>query len=513
MTARQEQRLYTRVLQILAQWLKRVLDAVLRAYRSFGLPPDPNGVFEADPYWEREVAALVEFDLEEIAEEGWETVAKQLGLDIPFISTDSFIQAQFAITQNLLVRIPDEVYSLIFAEINDGVNNGDDPDQLAARIENVLSMTGSENWPERARVIAVTEANRANNAGAFAAGLQSERIEGISLHKKWLATEDGRTRPTHRHADGQVRPLSQPFQVGEAALMYPGDPSGPPHEVIFCVPGTALITDRAEFTKGYRYRYTGNLLTLRSAEGVVATVSPDHPVLTVRGWLPAGEVNEGDYLIGTPLRNRLSGAQPDEQVEPPTAEKIFDSLSGRNRANVNRVDHLSVNFHGYGPDSDVDVVTSDRELDLWNDGFIPPAGHEFYEFSFACADAPTAGGSHAFRRSLRSRSSRRNVSFADLLSALLFIHPEPLDLLRLASATGLGAAFKKATTDDTSTNIKVFGDRVLRLARMVALHHISNIEIVTVQDEYLYTFETSTGIYVADHIVTHNCRCALLIED
>ena len=234
MTARQEQRLYTRVLHILGQWLKRVLDAVLRAYRSFNLPPDPNGVFEASPYWEREIAALVEFDLEEIAEEGWEAVAKQLGLDIPFISTDSFIQAQFAITQNLLVRIPDEVYNLIFAEINDGVNDGDDPDQLAARIENVLSMTGSENWPERARVIAVTEANRANNAGAFAAGLQSERIEEVSLNKRWLATEDGRTRPTHRHADGQVRPLSQPFQVGEAALMYPGDPSGPPHEVIFC---------------------------------------------------------------------------------------------------------------------------------------------------------------------------------------------------------------------------------------------------------------------------------------
>lgn len=234
MTARQEQRLYTRVLQMLGEWLKRVLDAVLRSHRTFGMPPDPNGVFEVAPRWEREVDVLIETDLTEISEEGWQTVVEQLGLDIPYVSTDSFIQAQFALTQNLLVRIPDEVYNLIFAELNDGVNDGDDPNQLAERIRRVLDITGSENWPSRARTIAVTEANRANNAGALAAGMQSQQIEGVSLNKKWMATEDARTRPTHDRADGQTVPLSQPFIVGDFPLMYPGDPMGPPHEVIFC---------------------------------------------------------------------------------------------------------------------------------------------------------------------------------------------------------------------------------------------------------------------------------------
>lgn len=234
MTMRQEQRLFTQVVRILGEFLSRVLDAVLAAYRRFGISPDPAGVYEVAPWWNDQVDRLVADDLEEIAEEGWQEVVRRLNLDVPFLSTDTFIQAQFAITQNLLVRIPDEVYNLIFAELNDGVNDGDDPDDLAARIEMVLSMTGSENWPSRAMTIAVTEANRANNAGAYAAGLQSESVEGIQLRKQWLATNDARTRHDHREADGQVRSLRQPFDVDGWPLQFPGDPTGPPHEVINC---------------------------------------------------------------------------------------------------------------------------------------------------------------------------------------------------------------------------------------------------------------------------------------
>lgn len=234
MTMRQEQRLFTQVIRLLGDFLSRVLDAVLAAHKRFGMSPDPAGVYEVAPWWNGQVNRLVADDLEEISEEGWEEVTQRLGLDVPFVSTDSFIQAQFALTQNLLVRISDEVYNLIFAELNDGVNDGDDPDQLAARIEAVLSMTASERWPERARTIAVTEANRANNAGAYAAGLQAESVEGIGLQKRWMATEDRRTRPDHRHADGQLRGLRQPFMVGGWPLQFPGDPTGPPEQVIWC---------------------------------------------------------------------------------------------------------------------------------------------------------------------------------------------------------------------------------------------------------------------------------------
>jgi hypothetical protein len=53
-------------------------------------------------------------------------------------------------------------------------------------------------------------------------------------YKQWVARHDERTRPTHVAADGQRVPLDQPFNVGGAALMHPGDRSGPVGETINC---------------------------------------------------------------------------------------------------------------------------------------------------------------------------------------------------------------------------------------------------------------------------------------
>jgi Phage Mu protein F like protein len=52
--------------------------------------------------------------------------------------------------------------------------------------------------------------------------------------KEWLNAHDARVRPTHAEAGGQEVPLDGAFRVGGFDLMYPGDPQGPPQEVINC---------------------------------------------------------------------------------------------------------------------------------------------------------------------------------------------------------------------------------------------------------------------------------------
>lgn len=228
---REETRLSALVLQALSRWLNRVLDAVLAGFRRFGVAPDPTAVYSRTPDWEREVDAVIP-ELLPAARLGWNDVLPDS--DSSLVSTDSYVQAALAMSRNLLVRIPDEVYNLIFAEITDGVNAGEGIRDIAARVERILDVTGSERWPSRAETIAVTEVNRAANAGALAAGYQAERDEGIRMVKRWLDSDDRRVRPEHREADGQQVPLSQPFIVGGFPLMQPGDPIGPPHLVIWC---------------------------------------------------------------------------------------------------------------------------------------------------------------------------------------------------------------------------------------------------------------------------------------
>ena len=52
--------------------------------------------------------------------------------------------------------------------------------------------------------------------------------------KEWVPIEDDRTRIDHSDAVNQIVPIKSPFLVGGAELMFPGDPSGPPEQVINC---------------------------------------------------------------------------------------------------------------------------------------------------------------------------------------------------------------------------------------------------------------------------------------
>lgn len=136
---------------------------------------------------------------------------------------------------NRLVRLPDEVYALIVREVETGVALGDSIPEITARVQTVLTATGSEYWPNRARTVARTETMAAVNAGAYAGALRDAEERGDPApFKVWLATDDTRTRPTHHEADGQRTLLSEPFRVGGAQLLYPGDPRGPAQETVNC---------------------------------------------------------------------------------------------------------------------------------------------------------------------------------------------------------------------------------------------------------------------------------------
>lgn len=52
--------------------------------------------------------------------------------------------------------------------------------------------------------------------------------------KRWVSRHDARVRPTHTIAHGQTVRLEDRFIVGAARMLYPGDPTAPPGEVMNC---------------------------------------------------------------------------------------------------------------------------------------------------------------------------------------------------------------------------------------------------------------------------------------
>lgn len=223
-----EARLDTTVAGALRRWLGRARAAVMAPWRQFKLQPDPTAIYGTQSQWSDEVDTILTM-IGQISMNAWSQAT-----NVPPVSRHSFVMATLAETENLLVRIPDEVYNLVFAEITDGINGGESKEQIADRVDAVLDYTRSERWTNRAKVIAQTETNRAYGAGTLAAGLEQSRVTGRLLRKRWDTEQDSRVRASHREVDGEVRDLGMPFYVDGFPMMFPGDPLAPAELVVNC---------------------------------------------------------------------------------------------------------------------------------------------------------------------------------------------------------------------------------------------------------------------------------------
>lgn len=221
----------------LSRWLNKARSAVMGPFRRHRIPPDPTALYGTQEAWREELDTILT-TIGQIAMRAWSGAT-----DVPPVSRHSFVVASLAQTENLLVRIPDEVYNLVFAEITDAVNAGEDLGQVAQRVDHVLSYTDSERWPNRAKVIAQTETTRAYGAGTLAAGMEQSRVTGRLLRKRWDTRDDSRVRSPHREVDGETRDLSMPFYVDGFPMMFPGDPIAPADLVCGCRCNLVIVNE------------------------------------------------------------------------------------------------------------------------------------------------------------------------------------------------------------------------------------------------------------------------------
>lgn len=211
----------------LSSWLVGTARRVLRGNT---LPPDLDVIWSRAPAWRAAVDKVVKGEIREAMGAAY---APLFGPGFEWEQRPA-AAAYLGEVENRLVRVPDEVYDVVASEVQQGLGMGEGVPELAGRVDNVLSTTATPRWSNRATVIARTEAVGALNAGRNDAFKVAEQDAGIDMVKVWLATEDSRTRPSHRAADGQRVPMGANFTVGGSSLAFPGDPSGPPSEVIQC---------------------------------------------------------------------------------------------------------------------------------------------------------------------------------------------------------------------------------------------------------------------------------------
>lgn len=220
-----ERRIRAALWAALSGWLVETGRQVLRGGR-----PDLDAIWARAPQWRNAVDQVVAGAVRPAMATGYTGL---LGRGFPW-EQRAFVSGYLAEVTNRMVRVPDEVYDLVASQVSQAVNLGEGIPAIADRVDNVLSTTATEHWPNRATVVARTETIGALNSGRYDAFRAFAEQDGGQFEKVWLSTLGPRTRASHVQADGQRVGLDDPFVVGGFSLQFPGDPEGPPQEVIQC---------------------------------------------------------------------------------------------------------------------------------------------------------------------------------------------------------------------------------------------------------------------------------------
>lgn len=252
--AQYEPPLYEAYLEMMLEWLAAVKVAMFAGgVATLGLVPDPMAIFSQTPKW----AALTAKYTADVARDVLATPYRDLFADDTVFESRPFVRNWIAQRENRLNAVPNEVFGLVSHIVDAATTNGASIPDVTAQVEELFADTSMPTWKSRARTVARTEVVGAYNGGlhdAFAMIVHND--PGTPWVKRWLATEDSRTRPDHVEADGQTVPFSQPFVVGGFHMQYPHDPDGPAKEIVNCR-CVELLEIKNEPTKMSNRQYKG----------------------------------------------------------------------------------------------------------------------------------------------------------------------------------------------------------------------------------------------------------------
>lgn len=336
-------------LEAIRRWAPSARAAVLPALTASVLPPDPEAVATTQAVWDEHAAEIVLAGLgvlwavaayetaTGLGQELADTVTPEvstvvLGIVLASVvltrkdvlaavthveSTPQLKSSRDAYLENTRAEVaatPGRVQAKVTAALNEprltmSVIPEDRPEVLRARAAEVLAANSPELW-EVASVEGYQAAGLMNHA-VLAAAQASEYAD--ELEKTWVCV----------HPDTVVSALG--------------------------------VTHLA------RRHYEGPLYAVRTTSGAAVSLTPQHRVLTGRGWIEAQFLHEGDDLFKV-TRADTAGA-PDIQDPPAAIGQVVDAAMDATPTKVRTV-RRGVDLDGDPGSRYVDVVATDGNLSI-----------------------------------------------------------------------------------------------------------------------------------------------------
>ena len=315
-------------------------------------------------------------------------------------------------------------------------------------------------------------------------------------------------------------------------------------------------------------RYKGEMFGIRTSSGKFLAVTPNHPVLTDRGWCAAQFIQEGDHVVSGAFGDGTSfGMRPDEYHVPTMVEEIPRAFS---MYRLGSVPQTAEDFHGDGTDGEVYVVWTNRQLGddfdamalkhlleqhldrgLMSETLLPSPGNEIFgpfatgsarlgELRGADDASPFVGGEFGHLDAIRFADGAQRYSLeskhaldgapVEAICLVQFIDGAPFEVFtgdsrgvvpRVAlRAPGTLSLFGSDLTGITGRALHPFSLQRIREALIadmercgasfdtvaldISLDRVVEVS-VTSFDGHVYNLQTEEQWYIANNIITHNC--------
>lgn len=341
--------------------------------------------------------------------------------------------------------------------------------------------------------------------------MEGERYEQLTTNPNveylvYDAIDDDRVRPEHLALDGMTWPRDS----------FP-DSLWPPNGYNCFLPSTEVT---GEFVAGTRASYAGRVVRLKTREDRELSVTPNHPVATARGMIPARDIREGDHLVRyraevKPDAPVPAGAADHDQHGPTKIDQVFHALCERGA--LCSLEAGPEDFHGDALrfEGQVDVAMLYRELlhdgdtaaaKLVGDLGLEAVGMaEGLHEGDSSAQLPLEGISGA-------APSAPSGGELPIDTPPVVAHRRPLESLRFGSTADLDAALAKLSRERRARDAGFYGELLHRLPGAVAFDQV--VEVVEGDwSGHVYDLQSVSGHIVAQGILCSNCRCSVIPAD
>lgn len=237
------------------------------------------------------------------------------------------------VSQKTAERIDKDIQKILTKSETEGTNSRGVAKHITQKFKDLKT------W--EAERIARTEINAANNLVSHNRLLES----GLVDYKQWLTAEDGRVRTSHKHMNGEIARIGEPFSNG---LQYPGDHNGPLAEFINCrctiipyIPDYDKIapTDKNTWHEEDMQRLptsTGQQITLQLQENMKlyqvmegymklypdkVTVKPNKIQTSLDKYMPENPINHQQKTLRNYVKENVKGLL--QNIEEDLKKRIY----------------------------------------------------------------------------------------------------------------------------------------------------------------------------------------------